>query len=151
MSEKLEPWFKKAWLRALRGRNGVEYVQARGDLVKEPGWELEEDRGTGDVPYWGFCCLGVGCDVLVRKGVEIVDGPLTFAKDYRGRWTWRYVKKDIFWDDLETSEIWLENGEWPEDVCRAVGLDMAAMDELVQMNDGGDTFAKIADWIEVNL
>lgn len=146
--KKIDPIFKEKWLAALRGESGLEYVQTDGELAKAPGW-FQRDPETGKefriVKSWGFCCLGVGCDILTRDGTLINGYPLEF--DYNVK-QWHYPGLGD-WDDPST--VWLDGGEWDGAVLDAVGLDENAQVELIAMNDAGTSFEEIADWIEAHL
>lgn len=72
-----------------------------------------------------YCCLGVLCDVINPSDwVEQLDGGYT----YLGR-----------------------GGVLPISIQEKFGVDEAAQGALVNMNDRGDTFEQIADYIEKEL
>lgn len=72
-----------------------------------------------------FCCLGVLCDI---SGI--------------GEWT----ATECFAYPDDTTETVL-----PTSMRLAYGISDAAERWLMEMNDGGASFAEIADYIEVNL
>lgn len=74
-----------------------------------------------------FCCLGVLCDIVDPEGW--VGGP-----DEDGE----YVH-------------YLSDAAFPLDPRKDFGLLVAQAQHLAEANDGGDSFAEIADWIEANL
>lgn len=72
-----------------------------------------------------FCCLGVCADIS------------------GGRWEMgmhRYTFKPDSWN----------GGEWYARLPKSMLAD-SAQATLIEMNDRGDSFAQIADWIEANL
>ena len=142
---KLKPSFKKAWIKALRGKTDVEYVQTDGALCKPPfEWEKfdPDTRTFNNIDTWGFCCLGVGCDVMTRKGMTIANSPLMFDGI---EWFYEVTEYD------ETVRNFLNEGEWDRKVRIAVNMDLEAMKHLIEMNDSDKPFSEIADWIEENL
>lgn len=75
----------------------------------------------------GFCCLGVLCDLIDPNGWT--PGP--------------HVHR---WGISENTSI------LPHQARAVTGLhDQFALDELMRMNDNGQSFAQIADWIEANI
>lgn len=77
----------------------------------------------------GYCCLGVLCDIVDPDGWEDTLLPLMGAgvarQPHRGHL-----------------------GAPNERISAHAELDEHLIKELVNMNDGGHTFASIADWIE---
>lgn len=71
-----------------------------------------------------FCCLGVLCDLYDPNHWE----PSEYAYRYSGH-----------------------SAMLPENIHAAINLDFDAGDTLMQMNDLGDSFNEIADYIEKNL
>ena len=101
----MNPDAKAAWLEALRSGR---YKQGKGYL------RTEKDE---------FCCLGVLCDLGVKKA----------------------------WDSLTAPGYRSYNGEGkmpPANVLQAAGLDRNAAGELAEMNDNGCSFEAIAKHIE---
>lgn len=78
----------------------------------------------------GYCCLGVLCDISPIVG------------------TWKPGESD----DGKTWFSFGGHSEFPPDsVLGWAGLDQEVTDTLASMNDGGDSFNKIAIWIDKNL
>lgn len=73
----------------------------------------------------GYCCLGVKCDIDGEKWHAHPSGVHETASG-------RFGFPDCF-----TLERW--------------GLPQAMADKVAEMNDGGKSFAEIADWIEANV
>lgn len=73
-----------------------------------------------------FCCLGVLCDVMAKE-------------------KWRHSKVDG-WFHTRNSDTLV-----PPSLRRLAGLHPTEQEELWNMNDRGDSFGLIADWIEQNL
>ena len=120
MNKKMNPKVKELWLTALRSGD---YARAEGKL----------SDGIG------YCCLGVLCDIASKQGLGRWDSDLDF---YR-----RYV--DIGGD---YSQATLTEGvkEWSglsDYVGRFESGGGHAM-SLAAMNDGGASFAMLADTIE---
>lgn len=82
----------------------------------------------------GYCCLGVLCDILGSKW-EIGD----FV--YHENPETVYINEDGH-DSFPSKEI-----------CEMINNDEdeVNVDELIQMNDSGKSFAEIADWIEKHV
>lgn len=74
-----------------------------------------------------FCCLGVACDLLDPT-----------------KWSSEPTK----WGDYEYRG---DTTIWPWFVSDKFGVSMAQSDQLWNMNDRGDSFSEIADYIEQNL
>lgn len=124
------------WLEALRSGK---YKQAKNTLKSADG---------------GFCCLGVLCDA---KGVPArIDGGSTF-----------YIFDDVAEHDLATREIGSFKSKSagiipfrPQqtiledlDLAKEITVDGSAdsiCSFLISMNDNGNTFAEIADFIEAH-
>lgn len=85
----------------------------------------DHQQGRGHLrPTLGtFCCLGVACDLY---------DPLRWNYE-RGTDSWNYTQHE---------------SELPHDVREAYGLTAVQEDELIQLNDGGYSFAEIADKIQ---
>ncbi len=132
------------WVRALRSG---EYPQATGYLMTVIG-----QTDTGEDKF-GFCCLGVKCDLDVKAGRYgiVAQRP-------------EYLHKFKFAIDppKEASASW--SGSWHDAmpgsaIVAAWGITQEIADKLANMNDGENdhreggplTFAQIADWIEENV
>lgn len=70
-----------------------------------------------------FCCLGVLCDLARKDG-----GPDWDYSDYMG-----------------------EDTNLPEEIRKFVRLTNKQESKLINMNDGGESFRKIADYIETKI
>lgn len=77
-----------------------------------------------------FCCLGVLSELAKREGLDV--------KAVNGEgYGWLYAGKKHF---------------LPQIVAEWAGVtELNDKQKLMSMNDGGDSFEKIADWIDVNL
>ena len=89
------------------------------------------DQATGKLCVNGtaFCCLGVLCDI---------QGAYWDEDEFR---TWRPI--------LPSGRV-AEKAVLPPRAYSA-GLTAEQTDVLIEMNDEGESFKKIADWIETNL
>jgi len=76
-----------------------------------------------------FCCLGILCDIQ--------DVPYSILNTYR-----LYVGRIL--EDESSDKI-------PYSLRQELGLAIIDQDKLIRMNDEGDSFHQIADWIEENL
>lgn len=125
MPFKIEPEFKKKWLLALRSDN---YRQIKSHL------------GDGSN---GRCCLGVGADIAgVYSYIDVQSGNFDerVHRLYRDR-------------ELQISPGHEIKDEFPSTdmLVRMGGLCSEAASTLANMNDDGDTFLSIADYIEENF
>jgi hypothetical protein len=120
----------KAWIKALRSGK---YKQGTGFL------HTADDK---------FCCLGVACDLAVKKG--IIRKPT------------KSIAERAF-EDYEVYRYGNLSGLLPKKVMNWLGLSYSAGDftlgpteyfqtddSLAAMNDSGVSFKKIADFIEKN-
>lgn len=78
-----------------------------------------------------FCCLGVLCDVSTDMG-KWVGGSMSDCVDY-------------VWSDIHHNHL---SGQLPKNLREAAGLSEGNEQELMGMNDRGDSFKKIANRIE---
>lgn len=119
---KIDPKVKAAWVKGLRSK---EYRQGKKVLCK-----------TTRVGNDNFCCLGVVFDVA--------------ATDRDARWLpVDHEAGEVTWSAYYGREG--ASARLPFDFSVKIGLTNEAENMLVKMNDGGDSFAKIADWIEKTL
>lgn len=128
MTERMNPEVKAEWVAALRS----------GDYTQDSESSLlHSDEG--------YCCLGVLCDIAVKKGV-------TFAHDRSGRWDYG-ISSDPANDVLASAYL-------PGEVIQWAGLDgsnpvvghyVGTNGSLASINDTGTPFEKIADIIEERL
>jgi hypothetical protein len=122
MSLDMNPEIRAQWCAALRGG---EYAQTREALRRLPG-----DSDVTDAQPVGYCCLGVLTDLYVK------DGNL---EDY----------EDHGWEQT----VWDADGVLASPVRDWAGL-FACNPSLTpaltasDVNDGGGTFAEIADLID---
>lgn len=104
----MEEKMKVRWVKALRSKK---YKQGSG-------WLRANDNT--------YCCLGVLCDLVDRKGwSKPENGSYTF---YRG------------------SAHYL-----PSEICETYDIRLSETKKLTGMNDSGVTFSTIATWIEDHL
>ena len=134
--EKIDPEFKVKWLAALRSG---EYRQTSGAL------RCVEEREV----LVGFCCLGVGCDVLDPTGWQDPAVLIEAHRDEDGEDYWDGL---LGWRQLGPSDT---NGlPFLPDPPGRHAISVASV--LASKNDGNSgefkhSFAEIADWIEGNL
>jgi len=136
MSYSLEPKFKEKWLDLLRSDI---YKQIRGRL------------GDGTT---GRCCLGVAADAAGVYSYVVEKLPA-------GKYEPSLELKDRLYRDREvTTAAWgnppteaEEKYDFPSPdmLKRMGGLDAQEASTLAEMNDSGETFLEIADYIEENL
>lgn len=130
-NEKLDPKFKKKWVKALRSGN---YKQAIGSLQRVKAHPEEREAKLG------FCCLGVACDLVNPKGWIIQNGLASYqAVDSLGR-------RNPSIDDCGPQSAGL-----PEYTRKLINLPRLEQSLLIKMNDDGSSFKKIANYIEKNL
>lgn len=118
----LSPELKAKWLTALRSD---EFEQGEGELCA-----IDDD--TGDLKY---CCLGVLSLICgVKTDLMLCESSLDDVglHDLLGPWS------------LPDDDAYSLNTENPETIN-------TTQRKLAVMNDGGKSFAEIADWIEANL
>lgn len=153
----MDPTLKAEWLTALRSG---EYKQVEGYLKRE--------REDGEV---GYCCLGVLCDVIAKRGEFGPGLTLDWADadpiDDEPHFTLQVVAKDgrvldtmagslpfqvenFF--DVTTSILGAEAEEFDPIVYKAAdGVDAEAY-SLIELNDvAGMTFEQIANVIEERI
>lgn len=82
--------------------------------------------------YNTYCCLGVLCDVMGYSKTSTCPN-----SDYQG-----------FTDKLGATYIFTIVRKENQDL---IGLDLDQESTLTHMNDAGQSFKEIADWIEKNL
>ena len=139
MSYSLEPKFKEKWLDLLRS-----------DIYKQIRSRLGD--GTN-----GRCCLGVAADVAgVYSYIEKVpNGDIDSYSELRVEQQHRLYK-----DREEATAAWGNPPPFaevkndfpsPDMLKRMGGLDSQEASTLAEMNDSGETFLEIADYIEENL
>ena len=116
---KLDPKFKKKWLKALRSGK---YQQTQGAL-----------RDLADNGEYGFCCLGVALDLKLKD-------TKTGWSGYRGHNSFLLTK---------TSTVSCDTTKWKQsNFAKEIGLTAEAQDNLAGLNDEGGGFEQIADYIE---
>lgn len=121
--DKMDPDVKAKWVAALRSG---EYLQASGWL------KILYKRGK----KFHHCCLGVAAEVLGASKNE-----------------WHPAKPDSS-DNEDVREVWVcgdSLGALTYDFMDSIKLDTLAASALVDMNDNGTSFKRIATWIEKNL
>ncbi len=125
-TKKMKAEIKNKWLKALRSGD---FKQAVGEL---------HNLDTG-----GYCCLGVLCDIAKQEGVVI---------ERKNAHSSRYIPADG--NDYFGSDALL-----PQAVQKWAGFEVSSpsfadgddVHFLSGMNDGGASFAQIADAIETNF
>ena len=124
----------RKWVAALRSG---EYTQTTGTLRREGS------GGFGGPA--GFCCLGVLCDIMDpgRWGETTFTGAVCYGATNEGG----AADGMPPWDILKRAAL-------AESIPRDYGDDVRpaiSADDLARRNDGGATFAEIADIIEEAL
>lgn len=97
----------------------------RGGEYQQGKGRLRREESMGD----SFCCLGVLCDLVSKDGWHRTDN---------GSW------KFVFGNDFGI-------GFLPVPFRQAVDLPQKVTDQCINLNDNGDTFPVIADYLEANL
>lgn len=116
---------RAAWLAALRSG---EYEQTRGNLHLA----CKDDMAAGQDQPPGFCCLGVLCDVAMKRHPEL----------------------DMRWDNAPyTNERKALGGVPPAELTQAISVSLfCSIVDLMNMNDThGMSFSEIADFIEAKI
>lgn len=134
--KKIDPKFKAKWLAALRGKRKT-----------KAGNKYEQCDGRLKSPYRdAFCCLGVAQDLLMRsREVPSIDW-----KKFAPVATVSPGRNQVRWTKDESTT--LAGAGYPtREAVEAIGLSAKAAAHLADMNDAGDSFEEIADWIEANL
>ena len=122
----------KKWVKALRSgdyQQGIEYL-------------CNEDEISGNFTY---CCLGVACDILTEDD---------WVKDPEWK-VWSIGEYKEF-DIPSTYDLagWgcAETTSFPsKEILKKMGLDLGYAQELVELNDSGWSFKRIANKIEKDL
>jgi hypothetical protein len=115
---------KNAWLEALRSG---EYAQTEGELHNVDA---------------GYCCLGVLCDVLVKRP-ELMPEGVSLSENEKGEFTLAFDYENGPRDDVVMAT------ELPFVMRDLFGLTADDQSTLIHMNDeGDDDFVAIAAWIE---
>ena len=83
-----------------------------------------------------YCCLGVLCDLRIQAGV--------------GEWLADSGYMSFYGFKAENN-VNIYIGLLPSQVYKDTSLDEEAAEVLINMNDKGEPFEVIADWIEENL
>ena len=99
-----------------------EYQQCTGALCREGGGR-DADK---------FCCLGVLCDIMQ-------EGEWKPAESLYGN-----KRRFSIGDSSNCNKL-------PLALLDRTGISMSLENRLLEMNDNGETFAQIADYIEENL
>lgn len=122
----------KKWVEALRSgdyQQGIEYL-------------CNEDEISGNFTY---CCLGVACDILTENDwVKVLDSTM-----------WSIGEHKAF-DMIPTYDLpcweYAETTSFPsKEILKKMGLDTVYAQKLVELNDSGWSFEKIANKIEKDL
>lgn len=128
---KMSEDIKAEWVAALRSGN---YLQGSG--------ALGADYVTDTTPKTKLhCCLGVLCEIGVKRGV--IESRPTYG--YPGYYSYRFIHP------LATDHEWVDVMPSSE-IDKWAGVAPGASAALVRMNDSENrSFDEIADWIEVHL
>lgn len=122
MEYKLPPEIKASWTAALRSGK---YPQVRGRLRTSEG----------------FCCLGVYCDLAEPESWTSIH---TFGPHERVSWWHNFFSGTPVYENLAVHKALYQ-------LYTISGVQIPVEDILIEMNDGGNSFTEIADWIEENL
>lgn len=136
----MEPELKKEWMAALRSG---EYEQGKEALRPAVVDEYDDDNEPLSFkPTNTFCCLGVLCDILAKKGRGV------WVDDISGDGQlFRYKSSDAspsFHADLDTEAT----GLLPDAMAADLGISREVANNLARLNDNGEPFQVIADTIE---
>lgn len=124
----LKKSFKKKWIAALRSGK---FEQTSGELRSKDGK--------------GFCCLGVACHLL---------RPNLWSKKedvFKIRMKHGFNEKDSLVLDLPDTFPAFQAGYMPKRLAESVGLSTEDQKTLSTLNDDGNSFDEIADYIEEKL
>lgn len=124
MNYKMDAELKEKWVEALRSGK---YDQADGVLRKRD-WHVETQR-PGNFTN-SFCCLGVLADVIDPTGWVVFNRTGSTAL---------------------RPHVLSSSGSRGPDMLNMKVLPKAVQEPLAQMNDDGEGFDTIANWIEQNL
>lgn len=145
-----------AWSKVVKWVDALEsgtYSQVTGALIgcticSEDGAEAEDHKHDGNDSIWGFCCLGVGCELTDTNGWDGTfwhssDGLLPRPTDEDEAMSYRDYPNQGWMKPLATAVNyrlpWLTSG------TKAARI--APQDVLAGMNDNGVTFKEIAAYI----
>lgn len=120
---------KEKWLKALRGRK---YKQATGQLKGVANGQ----SGYYDESKAGHCCLGVLLDVVEPDG-------WSDRKSFDGRVLGQLHKRSSVARGKPQSGQYISPS-----FAKKLGIPAGVQKKLAQMNDRGDSFTAIADYIE---
>lgn len=138
--KKLKADIKAKWLAALRlpGKK-----QAKGTLRRET-------PVTGEI---GYCCLGVLCDIVDPTRWKRREDSVSYAEGPVFSWGPFRAFKLMLTDGMEKFKAggYANTGVVPPTLAKSIGLTGDAQQKLSRMNDDGQSFSYIADWIEENL
>lgn len=115
---------KHTWTKALRSGR---YLQGT-DALRRVGMYTHDER---------FCCLGVLCDILSPAGWDESCIRTDDDGNYPARW--------FSYKGASSAE------NLPPPLRAELDIAGEAQSFLIAMNDDGDNFKQIADWIEANL
>lgn len=109
-----------------------EWVEAlrSGDYAQTKDRLKRLGMGGGEQP--GYCCLGVLAEVLIKRGI--------------GCW-----RGDLHYGECDGEEERLSSEDIPSPIAATIELEMRDQQQLAEMNDSGDSFEEIADYIEKSL
>lgn len=99
----------------------------------------EYEQGKGYLRVGGtYCCLGVLCEIGVKEGVIQRGG------GERSRY---YYDAENFSSSMSLTTTMRE---WAG-LTKEEDPEVDSVNQLIRMNDNGDSFTEIADWIEREL
>lgn len=132
---KLPKVFKNKWIKALRSGK---YKQTKGSLCDD-----FEKKGELDNKEYGYCCLGVACAIVSPKSASFLQRKASKAKNgsFGG-----------FIQDFEKNFKGLGLSKLiPKELVGAEDTYNYLTSHLASMNDDGNNFDEVADYIEKNL
>jgi len=127
------------WIKALVSGK---YEQANGSL-REDIYKAKADQ----VGY-GYCCLGVICQIVDPNGWGYIDAAHAFGHEIPNGWG--YIDAAHAFGH-EMGKEGARNGYLSESAARKYGLSEAGQKRLAKLNDNGASFAEIAVFIAENL
>lgn len=140
---KIDPQVKQKWVDALRSG---EYQQATGKLKSQEG----------------FCCLGVLCDLYAKehedagweyRGTDRPSDPTDYwyFEDQSEKVSLCLPVSVAQWAGIEDYDGTVHVKVLDEDYCDEDEEDVYCEVDVIDLNDNGDSFKRIADLIEESL
>lgn len=139
MDVEMDPVVKKEWVEALR--SGA-YAQGKRALRPVIDVGYDDDGNFLTKATDTFCCLGVVCDLMAKKGLGVWLDATTDGVEFK--YTGKIGRYSV---DARTEER-IGQGLLPGALACSIGLGERRQNMLARKNDDGLTFAELADLIE---